>query len=336
MTIPRALVTGAAGFMGSHVADECLALGMEVVATDDLSGGFMENVPAGAKWVQGDLCDADFVAGLWEHGPYDYVYHLAAYAAEGLSHFIRAYNYRTNLLASVHLINNAVRHDVKQFVFTSSIAVYGAGQVPMREDTAPMPEDPYGVSKYAVELDLAAAHEMFGLDYTVFRPHNVYGERQNLSDRYRNVIGIFMNNVMQGRPMPVFGDGLQTRAFSHIADVAPTIARAPFVEAARNEVFNVGADQQYTILDLVEAIATAFDVEPDVVHLDARNEVVDAFSDHAKIRDVFGSVEPISLTDGIQRMADWARSHGARPQVEFAGDIEISINMPPSWVTSVS
>ena len=333
---PRVLVTGAAGFMGSHVADECLALGMEVVATDDCSGGFIENVPAAATWVEGDLRDPEFSRSLWSYGPYDYVYHLAAYAAEGLSHFIRGYNYRTNLEASVHLINNAVLGGVRRFVFTSSIAVYGAGQVPMREDVAPRPEDPYGISKYAVELDLAAAHHMFGLDYTVFRPHNVYGERQNLADRYRNVIGIFMNNVMQGKPMPVFGDGLQTRAFSHIADIAPLIARAPFVEDARNEVFNIGADQPYTIMDLIDAIAAAFDVDPDVLHLEARNEVVDAFSDHSKLHRVFGKTEPVSLREGVARMARWAREHGPCSPIDFPGEIEVATNMPPSWRSSVA
>ena len=327
----RVLVTGAAGFMGSHVAEACLGLGMEVVATDDLSGGYRENVPDDAQWVHGDVRDADFARSLWEYGPYDFVYHLAAYAAEGLSHFIRAYNYRTNLEASVNLVNNAILGEVQRFVFTSSIAVYGAGQVPMREDMTPTPEDPYGISKYAVELDLAAAHRMFGLDYTIFRPHNVYGERQNIADPYRNVIGIFMNCLMQGKPMPVYGDGLQTRAFSHIADVAPAIARAPLVEAARNETFNVGADQPYTILSLADTIAGAFDVRADVVHLEARNEVVHAFSDHSKVRAVFGDDEPVTLEDGIGRMVDWAQEHGPRPQIEFAGDIEVALNLPPSW-----
>lgn len=336
VTPPRALVTGAAGFMGSHVADACLELGMQVVATDDLSGGFLENVPGEAKWLEGDLRDAEFVRSLWDDGPYDYVYHLAAYAAEGLSHFIRAYNYRTNLEASVNLINNAVRGKTTRFVFTSSIAVYGAGQLPMREDLAPQPEDPYGVSKYAVELDLAAAQHMFGLDYTVFRPHNVYGERQNISDRYRNVIGIFMNNVMQGLPMPVYGDGLQSRAFSHIADVAPLIARAPLVDGTRNEVFNVGADEAYTILELGRRIAEAFGLEPEFTHLDARNEVVHAFSDHSKIRRVFGHNDTVSLIDGITRMAAWARAQGPRPPIEFPGEIEVDVNLPPSWRVRIS
>lgn len=330
-TSHRVLVTGAAGFMGSHVADACLALGMEVVVTDDLSGGTIENVPANTTWVEGDLRDADFVRALWDHGPYDFVYHLAAYAAEGLSHFIRAYNYRTNLEASVNLINHAVLGGVKRFVFTSSIAVYGAGQVPMREDMAPTPEDPYGISKYAVELDLAAAQYMFGLDYTIFRPHNVYGERQNIADRYRNVIGIFMNNVMQDESMPVFGDGLQTRAFSHVADVAPIVARSPLMPEARNEVFNVGADQPYSILELAQAVAAALAVEPDVVHLPARTEVVHAFSDHSKLHGVFGFSEPVSLEDGIGRMARWARDHGPCAQVEFPGEIEVPIRLPPSW-----
>jgi UDP-glucose 4-epimerase len=327
----KALVTGAAGFIGSHVADQCCRLGMSVIATDDLSGGFRENVPAECGFLQGDLKHPAFVASLWEHGPYDYVYHLGAYAAEGLSHFIRRYNYATNLIASVNLINESVKNQVKCFVFTSSIAVYGRNQTPMTENLTPLPEDPYGISKYAVELDLRAAHEMFGLHHVIFRPHNVYGERQNIADKYRNVIGIFMNQVLQGQPMMVFGDGLQTRAFSHIDDVAPLIARSPLVPGAVNEVFNVGADRPYTILELADAVAEAFDRPVNIRHLEARNEVVHAFADHAKVARVFGPLpEPINLRDGVRRMADWVRSRGPAQPVEF-GDIEIEKNLPPSW-----
>jgi UDP-glucose 4-epimerase len=330
----RALVTGAAGFIGSHVVDHCLALGMEVVATDDLSGGFRENVPEGAAWVQGDVRDVAFVESLWGDGRFDFVYHMAAYAAEGLSHFVRRFNYETNLVASVNLINQSILHDCERFVFASSIAVYGAGQTPMTEALTPQPEDPYGVSKYAIELDLRAAHEMFGLDYTVFRPHNVYGERQNIADRYRNVIGIFMTAILKDEPMPVFGDGQQTRAFSHIDDVAPLIARAPVVEGTRNEVFNVGADTPYTVLDLAHEVARAMGAEPNVKHLDARNEVVHASSDHTKIRRVFDPPEPVDLETGLRRMAEWVRSVGPQPPVEFPGDIEITRNLPPSWAAN--
>jgi UDP-glucose 4-epimerase len=324
------LVTGAAGFIGSHVAEQCLKLGMQVTATDDLSGGFRENVPAGSEWVQGDLRDPAFASSLFEGKRYDVIYHLAAYAAEGLSHFIRRYNYQTNLVASINLINESVNRGVGCFVFASSIAVYGAGQTPMTEDTIPQPEDPYGISKLAVELDLRAAHEMFGLDYIVFRPHNVYGERQNIADRYRNVVGIFMNQVLQGEPMTVFGDGLQTRAFSHVDDVAPLIASSPRVPAARNQVFNVGADTPYTVLALAKEVAESFGVEPRVKHLAARNEVVHAFSDHDKVRRVFSPPTPVDLARGIRRMAEWVRDRGPSRPVTFS-DIEVSKNLPPSW-----
>jgi UDP-glucose 4-epimerase len=327
----RALVTGAAGFIGSHVVDECLALGMDVVATDDLSGGFRENVSPAARFVEGDLRDAAFVRGLWAEGRFRFVYHLAAYAAEGLSHFIRAYNYRTNLEATANLVNQAVLHEADRFVFTSSIAVYGRGRVPMTEDMVPQPEDPYGISKYAAELDLRAGREMFGLDWTVFRPHNVYGERQNIADPYRNVVGIFMNRALRGRPLPVFGDGLQTRAFSHVGDVAPVIARAPLVERAANETFNIGADTPCTIVELAHEVAEAFSVPCEIEHLPARNEVVHAFSDHRRVRDVFAPPEPIGLRSGIARMAAWVREHGARDPIPFTGGIEIERDLPPSW-----
>jgi UDP-glucose 4-epimerase len=331
----RVLVTGAAGFLGSHVADACLALGMDVIATDDLSGGYLENVPPAATWVGGDLRDEEFVRSLWEGGPFAFVYHLGAYAAEGLSHFIRAYNYRTNLESSIHLINQSVLHHVARFVFTSSIAVYGAAQVPMREDMVPVPEDPYGIAKYAVELDLAAAHSLFGLDYTVFRPHNVYGERQNIADRYRNVIGIFMNSVMTGVPMPIFGDGLQTRAFSHVADVAPVIAQSPLVAASANEVFNIGADQPCTIRRVAEVIADAFGVPCQVEHLPPRHEVRHAFSDSSKVRRVFGEHASIGLEEGIGRMAIWARERGPQQPTSLPADVEVAVNLPPTWANAL-
>src|SRR5436190_2254852 len=268
----KVLVTGAAGFIGSHVAEHCLLHGMDVVAVDDLTGGFKDNVPDGCRFIHGDLKDPEFVESLWRYGPYTAVYHLAAYAAEGLSHFIRRFNYNTNLIASVNLINESVNRNVERFVFTSSIAVYGRGQTPMTEDLQPMPEDPYGVSKLAVELDLKAAHDLFGLNFTIFRPHNVYGARQNIADKYRNVIGIFMNQVLSGQPMTIFGDGTQTRAFSHIDDVAPIIARAPLVASACNEVFNIGADQAYSVNTLATQVARAFDRDPISSNLPARTE----------------------------------------------------------------
>ncbi len=150
------LVTGGAGFIGAHVATALLERGHEVVVLDDLSGGFEDNVPPGATFRQGSVTDEELVEQIFEEHRPDYVFHLAAYAAEGLSHFIRRFNYTNNVIGSINLINEAVRHEVKCFVFTSSIAVYGAEQVPHVRGHGPQPEDPYGIAKYAVEQDLRA------------------------------------------------------------------------------------------------------------------------------------------------------------------------------------
>jgi UDP-glucose 4-epimerase len=303
------LVTGAAGFIGSHIAKYAAKeLGMTVIGVDDMSGGFEYNLDPSWTFVKGDLRDEKFVRKLFKkHGPFEHVYHIAAYAAEGLSHFIRRYNYNTNLVASVNVLNEAVKTGVKTYVFTSSIAVYGTGRTPLSEDMTPQPEDPYGVSKFAMELDLKAAHEMFGMNFVVFRPHNVYGSGQNVADRYRNVIGIFMRQILDKEPMTIFGDGKQTRAFSHIDDVAPYIAAAPFNPNAINQIFNVGADQPYTLNELAEAVKVAMEVpNHELRHLPPRNEVLHAHSDHTKLRCAFGITKsPTSLTDGLREMTDW-------------------------------
>jgi UDP-glucose 4-epimerase len=326
----KALVTGAAGFIGSHVANWLLSDGMAVVALDDLSGGYAENVPAGSRFVQGSVGDYDLLKGLFQAERFDFVFHLAAYAAEGLSHFIRRFNYENNLIGSVNLINLSVLHEIKRFVFTSSIAVYGRNQLPMTEDLTPQPEDPYGVSKYAVELDLRAAHHQFGLDYVVFRPHNVYGEHQNIGDKYRNVIGIFMNQIMQGKPLTIFGDGSQTRAFSYIDDVAPVIARSVSNPQARGEVFNVGGDAPYTVAELAHVISEAMGVPSDIRYLKARNEVQHAYCAHDKVRRFFNPPAPVPLRQGIARMADWVHQVGSRATRDFTA-VEIRRGLPEGW-----
>jgi len=324
------LVTGGAGFLGSHVVDSLLELGHRVLVLDDLSGGFRENVNPAATFVEGSITNPGLVDELFASYRIDYVYHLAAYAAEGLSHFIRSYNYTTNLLGSIHLINNAVRHRCRCFVFSSSIAVYGPGQTPMYESMAPEPEDPYGISKFAVELDLKAAKRLFDLDSIVFRPHNVYGERQNIGDPYRNVIGIFMNQILQGLPCTIFGDGSQTRAFTHIADVAPVMARSVYCPKAYNQVFNIGADIPYSVNELAREVQAAMGKITGIVHLPARKEVLDAFSDHSKAREVFGISASIPLSEGLRRMAEWVKNVGARQGKPF-DNVEIERELPPSW-----
>lgn len=326
------LVTGGAGFIGSHVAEELVNRGHRVIVLDDLSGGFVDNIVDGVKFVQGSINDVSLVDRLFKQERFDYVYHLAAYAAEGLSHFIKRFNYNNNLIGSVNLINAAVNTGVKCFVFTSSIAVYGASpELPMTEQTPAQPEDPYGIAKLAVEQELKVCKAMFDLDYIIFRPHNVYGERQNIGDKYRNVVGIFMNQILQGRPMTVFGDGSQTRAFSYIRDIAPLMVEAIETPAAYNQLFNIGADQPYTVNELAQTIARAMGVRPDIVYLPARNEVLNAYSSHERVRCVFGERKLHSLEQGLSRMASWVKQHGARTSQEFEG-IEVIKNFPEAWL----
>ncbi|MBF0489457.1 MAG: NAD-dependent epimerase/dehydratase family protein [Candidatus Omnitrophica bacterium] len=329
------LVTGGAGFIGSHVAQELLNIGYTVVILDDLSGGFKDNIPPKAEFVHGSITDAPLLSELFKKHQFDYVFHLAAYAAEGLSHFIKRFNYTNNVIGSVNLINESVKNNVKCFVFTSSIAVYGENQTPMKEDLVPSPEDSYGIAKFAVELELKASHKMFGLNYIIFRPHNVYGENQNIGDKYRNVIGIFMNNIMQNKPLVIFGDGEQTRAFSYISDVAPLIAKSIESPACYGETFNVGADQPYTVNQLAQTVNKVMKSKTKIRHVEERNEVKHAYADHSKVKKFFNPQQSVPLEEGVSSMASWAKKVGARKSSEFEA-IEIHKLLPPSWIKSPS
>jgi len=327
------LVTGGAGFIGAHVLRELITLGHQVVVLDDLSGGFLDNLPLDNPNVifqKGSILDNNLLEDLFTQHSFTYVYHFAAYAAEGLSHFIKRFNYQNNLVGSVNLINLAVRHQVQCFVFTSSIAVYGALPPPVTEKQTPQPEDPYGIAKYAVELELEVTHKMFGLPYIIFRPHNVFGEYQNIGDRYRNVVGIFMNQLMAGLPLTIFGDGKQTRAFSYIQDIAPILAQSVNYPAAYREIFNIGADVPYSVNELAMSVMEAMDMRGELRYFAARNEATHAYADHTKAASVFGITHPTPLAQGLKRMAQWAKAVGARNSSIFT-DIEIEEKLPEIW-----
>lgn len=325
------IVTGGAGFIGSHICRELVKMGHRLVVLDDLSGGFKENVPSNVEFVKGSITDQKLIAELFTKHKFDYVYHLAAYAAEGLSHFIRKFNYENNLIGSINLINESIKHKVKCFVFTSSIAVYGKAQLPMHEDLTPEPEDPYGIAKFAVEQDLKCAHEMFGLKYVIFRPHNVYGEYQNLGDKYRNVVGIFMNQLMQEKPLTIFGDGSQSRAFSYVGDIVPIIANSVNVKDASNEIFNVGADIQFTVNELAKEVCKVMGKQGQIRYMEARNEVAHAYSSHQKALEVFGKRQATSLSEGLKKMAEWAIQTGSKKSTVF-GEIEVTEKLPAIWL----
>lgn len=324
------LVTGGAGFIGSHLVDELIKLNYQVVVLDNLSGGFLRNVNSKATFIKGSITNQKLINQLFDKYKFDYVFHLAAYAAEGLSPFIRHFNYENNLIGSINLINASIKHKIKKFIFTSSIAVYGTNQTPMIESLTPQPEDPYGISKYAIELDLEAAHKMFGLNYVIFRPHNVYGERQNHGDAYRNVLGIFINNIMLNKPLTIFGDGNQTRAFTYIKDVAPHIAQSATNDQATNQIINIGSDKPYTVNEIAKIISQYFPKKTEIIHLPARLEVYQAFSNHSKAKKIFNITGETKLEVGLKNMIDDAQKIGPMKTKKFK-NIEIEENLPPSW-----
>jgi UDP-glucose 4-epimerase len=325
------LVTGGAGFMGSHIVDSLIAMGKKVLVLDDLSGGFEENVHPKATFVKGSILNNKLITSLFERQRIQYIFHLAAYAAEGLSHFIKRYNYKNNLIGSVNLINAAVNYNVECFVFTSSIAVYGKNTCPITEEMTPLPLDSYAIAKLAVEQELKISRDLFGLNSIIFRPHNVYGEKQNIGDKYRNVIGIFMNQIMHGEPLTIYGAGRQTRAFSYIKDVAPLMARSVFMKETYNQIFNIGAEKPYSVLELAQEVAKAMGVHLESRHVEEREEVQHAYSSHEKIKGFFDFQESHTLSEGLGIMAEWAKKHGSKKSRRFK-NIEIPKNLPPVWL----
>lgn len=309
--------------------------GADVLVVDDLSGGFRENIPEGARFVQMSILQPlDDLFGRFRP---DVVYHLAAYAAEGLSHHIPVFNYTNNVTGTVNVLAAAHRAGAGHFVFTSSIAVYGHSDngVPFTETTPANPIDPYGIAKLACEQHIKAFEHYFrGPAYTIFRPHNVFGPRQNIADPYRNVVGIFMSRALEGRSMPVFGDGTQTRSFSYIDPIAEAIVSAPNVAAARNAVVNIGGDESLSVRELARRIALIMNVPDAVDLLPPRREVMHAHCDHALAQSMFADVyarHAVDIDTGLQRMATHVRSHPRPRETECPSPIELPDLLPPSW-----
>ncbi len=326
------LITGVAGLIGSKLASWILNNTQHsVIGVDDLSGGYIENIDSRVKFVKCNLeSEPQKVDTLFDDNQIDIIYHLAAYAAEGLSPFIRRYNYENNLIASITLINNAIKHNVKRFVFTSSMAVYGDQEPPFQEDMKPFPIDPYGIAKYAVEMDLEIAYQQHGLEYTVIRPHNVYGENQNIWDKYRNVLGIWMHQIKNDTPPTIYGDGLQTRAFSYIDDALKPLWYASQRDSCIGEVINLGGIKESTILEACNTLIDVTGTNLKPVFLEQRHEAKHAFSTWQKSVELLSFDHKTSLAQGVEKMWSWAKDLPNKDQ--FVWDqYEIDKGLYPYW-----
>ena len=326
------LITGVAGLLGSRLADWIVEnTDNEVIGVDDLSGGYIENVNSKVKFYKFDLVDLEKVGGVFETEKPDVVYHFAAYAAEGLSPFIRKYNYENNLIASTNLITKSIQYSVKRFVFTSSMSVYGDKyEPPFNEDLQQCPIDPYGIAKFAVEQDLKIAYQQHGLPYTIVRPHNFYGRNQNIWDKYRNVLGIWMYQINNNMQPTIFGDGEQKRAFSYVDDSIEPLWNASQNDKCIDQIINLGGIKEYSINEACDILLNVTKTDLKSKHLEQRHEVKYAWSTWDKSVELLGFEHSIDLEEGLTKMWDWVQHQPKRKRF-FWSNYELDKGIYDFW-----
>lgn len=310
------LITGVAGLLGSRLAKWIIENKPEytVIGIDDLSGGYIENVDRNVKFLNINIVNKNDLIPIFEKYKPDYVFHFAAYAAEGLSPFIRNFNYQNNLIATTNIVNECIKYEVKRLVFTSTLAVYGYGCGGIFDETqTPKPIDPYGVAKFACEMDIQIAGEQHGLDWCILRPHNVYGINQNIWDKYRNVLGIWMYQHINNQPMMIYGDGKQTRAFSYIDDILLPLWNSATSTKASKQIINIGGIEEISINDacntLIEIIGNG-----EKSYKEQRHEVKHAIPTWQKSIDILEYSYKTNLKEGLIQMWNWAKTQPPKNQ----------------------
>jgi UDP-glucose 4-epimerase len=328
----KVVITGAAGFLGSHLAEKYLEEGWEVVGLDNLIGGDYENVPDGARFYEVDLTDRAVIdQGFWDD--VDLVIHAAALAHEGLSVFSPALIVESNVMATVNTVTAAVKYGAKRYVFLSSMARYGELQGLFSEEMTPNPKDPYGIAKLASEQLIKNICETHGLEWTVIVPHNIIGSRQKYDDPFRNVVSIFANRMLQGKQPIIYGDGKQKRSFTFVADVVEPLYLAALKPEAVGQVINVGPDSESnTILEVAEMVANSLQMPLEPIFMpDRPNEVKIALCSSEKAKELLGYEAKTSSEEGIAELVKWIASKGPKP-FEYHLSLEIvNENTPETW-----
>lgn len=310
------LITGVAGLIGARMADWIIENKKDytVIGIDNLFGGYVENINEHVIFFRRDLsnCNLD---DIFEKYDIEYVFHFAAYAAEGLSPFMRKFNWSNNSISTANIINACIKYKVKRLIYTSSMSVYGPGIAGQRftEIIQPNPQDPYAISKYACEMDIISAGNTHNLDWCIIRPHNVYGVKQNIWDKYRNVLGIWMYQKLNGKPLTIYGDGEQTRAFSYIDDCLEPLWNAAILPETSKEIINLGGTVPFSINDACEVLLKVIGNTP-VEHLEPRYEIKHAIPSYEKSIDLLKYKETTSLEEGLREMWEWAKTQPNRKQ----------------------
>ncbi len=340
LPVRRVLVTGAAGFMGSWEAEALVKMGYRTYGVDDLSGGFMENVPRGCRFTKLDLRNRNAVERYMKRVRPEVVIHDAAFATEGGSQFMPLNSTERNYMMHLYTLVSAMRHGVRKFVLASSMSVYGGQKPPFREGMPRAPEDIYAISKAAMEHSTELLSRVHGFQYTIIRPHNVYGPRQNLSDPYRNVISIWINALMMGKPFYIYGDGGQKRSFTYIEDYTPYVLKAGLSKRFHGEIFNIGPREEISLNGLARLIIREYfgsesacpsRLRPKYYRPGRPLEVKLAYCSHKKAERLLGYRTTVPIAEGVRRMVAWARRLGPRPFQYIRGGLELRRNAPPTW-----
>ena len=327
----RCLVTGGAGFIGSHVVSHLLSLGHQVSVLDDLSIGSKHNVPPSAVLIDQSIEDVE--PNIFSN--IDLVFHLASISGEAVSLFAPSACFNRNVVAAHNLVLNSLRFGVKRIIFTSSMAVYGNRILPpFSEDDLGDPTDPYGLSKFTIEKLLQIYGEHSDLEWTILRPHNVYGPNMNLADPYRGVVSIFLNRLLRGKPPILYGGGNQIRAFTYVDDIVPCIVRAGFSKECNRQIVNLGSGKTTQLLDLAKTLCelTGYTKEP--IYLPPRpGEAKNAYTTTDKSERLLRFVDKTSLRDGLLLTLEWARKQEISNFNYGLMDIQLNLNgtLPAPW-----
>jgi len=327
----RVFITGAAGFLGSHLADAMLELGHDVLGCDNLLGGYEDNVPEGVKFYKADCTDLKSMQDITRD--IDVLYHAAAYPHEGLSVFSPSVINHSIYQATSTVLSAFIQNKGKRFIFLSSMARYGINQTPFTEDMLPRPYDPYALSKVASEDLIRLLSDVFGYEYVIAVPHNIIGPRQKYDDPYRNVAAIFINRMLQGKQPIIYGDGKQKRCFSFIQDCINPLKKLIVQEDVHKEVINIGPDDEFiTINELARTTSELLGFDLDPIYFPERpQEVKEANCSSEKARHLLGYETTYSLKKGLEEMVEWIKDRGPKP-FDYYLDLEIiNDKTPKTW-----
>ena len=325
------LVTGAAGFLGSHICKELLNRQYEVKGVDNLIGGDKDNIPFLKTFYKADC--ADFKTMLKVTEGIDVLYHCAATAHEGLSVFSPYTITQNNIMATVGVATAAIQNGVKRIIYCSSMARYGDQQSPFTEDMPTKPVDPYGISKVAGEEILKTLCKVHGVELVIAVPHNIIGPNQKYDDPFRNAVSIFINRMLQGNPPIIYGDGLQTRCFSYVDDCLSSLLKMIDEPSVVGQVINIGPDEEFvTIKEVAETCANLTGFNGAFVYVpDRPQEVKHAVCSSDKARKLLDYKTTVSMKEGVKKTYEYIKSHGPRP-FQYHIDIEIiNDKTPHTW-----